>query len=258
MAVLLNRNSDDFLKGYSKLGTPDERMEGKVEGELMFEGFEELMRQYEEILSTDEDWESAKKAVGGIGSLLEPEQINNFLQATRRYENHKRYSAYTGSFITQLIQNSHDAGNNHFGLYTKTLFNCVHNVGFKLEGKKNMLLEIIIDGNVGNNCAASAKNLRKLHIAGNAGHFCGSAASNIDEINIGANVKLDVGSGAKDIRTIYIGGMAGPGCGVAAENSTFKTPNEETLQLLKKNLSRAFNNKIYFIHEDGLEEEIIC
>ncbi|MFH1638135.1 MAG: hypothetical protein ABIB71_06940, partial [Candidatus Woesearchaeota archaeon] len=53
VAVHLNKGEYDFLKGHSKLKAPEERMEHKVEGSLMFEGFEDLVRQYEDILAID-------------------------------------------------------------------------------------------------------------------------------------------------------------------------------------------------------------
>ncbi|MFH1638035.1 MAG: hypothetical protein ABIB71_06425, partial [Candidatus Woesearchaeota archaeon] len=53
VAVHLNKTVDDIFSGYSKLKAPEERMEHKVEGSLMFEGFEDLVRQYEDILAID-------------------------------------------------------------------------------------------------------------------------------------------------------------------------------------------------------------
>ncbi|MFH1637758.1 MAG: hypothetical protein ABIB71_05020 [Candidatus Woesearchaeota archaeon] len=275
LTVYLNKNVDDFLKGYSKLETPEERMEGKVEGEVMFEGFDELIRQYEEILAIDnfEDQEQESPEIMGV---LGPERINVFLQATVKYEQHENYSGNTGLFITQLIQNSHDSGNNKFTLNTKALSKEIDNICSGLKGKGNNLLEIIIDGKVGDLCSAQATNMGKLHIGGNAGDWCGYSAKNIKKIYMGGNAGSWCGAWAENIKEVYIGGNAGynfgweaknigqlyivgnaeEGCGEKAENSTFKTPNKETLRQLKNHVPKKLGNKLSFIKEDGSEEEI--
>ncbi|MFH1637497.1 MAG: hypothetical protein ABIB71_03670 [Candidatus Woesearchaeota archaeon] len=213
--ISLNRTEQDIFSGYSKLETPDERKENKVEGSLFFEGFEELVRQYKEILSTEE-WSNVPKLLGETRMILEPEEINSFLQAIIKYENHENYSKNTGYFITRLIQNSHNTGNNKFTLNTIELSKDIHNLASDFNGRKDKLLEIIVDGSVGKYCCAWAKNIGQL----------------------------------------YIGGNAGKCCVIGAENSTFKTPNKETLQLLKKNVEKDKNNRIYFIHPNNQEEEI--
>ncbi|MFH1638026.1 MAG: hypothetical protein ABIB71_06380 [Candidatus Woesearchaeota archaeon] len=238
-ALALNKTVDDFLSGYSKLGTPDEKIEHKVEGSLLFDGFEELVKQYERILAIGENGficiSELLGAFSQIMSVLQSEQINSFLQATKRYEDREEYSNYTGRFITKLIENSHDAGNNKFTLNTRDLkeIDCI---GFCLKVRRKKLLEIIIDGNVGDACFERAKNIGRIHISGNAGAYCACEAENI--------------------REIYICGEARRGCGDRAENSKFKTPNKETLQLLKEKVPKYMGNKIYFIHQNKHEEEI--
>ncbi|MFH1638031.1 MAG: hypothetical protein ABIB71_06405 [Candidatus Woesearchaeota archaeon] len=215
VAIHLNKQIDDIFSGYSKLETPEERKGHKVEGSLWFKGFEELMRNYERILRLG-PWMDTKEAYFRINAVLEPEQINSFLQATIRYEDHENYSNYKGLFFTRLIQNSHDLGNNRFTLDTRAFTQKINALGQLLHGRGNNLLEINVEGSVGD--------------------FCGY--------------------GAKNIRTLHIDGEVGDHCGFGADNSTFKTPNQQTLQLLKKNVENDRGNRIYFINEDGSEKEI--
>ncbi|MFH1638030.1 MAG: hypothetical protein ABIB71_06400 [Candidatus Woesearchaeota archaeon] len=240
VAIHLNKQIDDIFSGYSKLETPEERKEHKVEGSLFFEGFEELVRQYEEILAIGKKrayhWSTLVEALSKISIVLDPEQINSFLQATIRYEDNKPYGEHTGLFITQLIHNSHYAGNNKFTLNTKAFSEGIGGIGYNLKGRKNKLLEIIVNGDAGKECGHHAKNIGKLHISGNVGHGCGKSARNIKEL--------------------YIGSNAEHWCGCAAKNSTFKTPNKKTLRLLKIYVPKGKGNKIYFINKTGKEKKI--
>ncbi|MFH1638129.1 MAG: hypothetical protein ABIB71_06910 [Candidatus Woesearchaeota archaeon] len=278
VAVSLNKTVDDIFSGYSKLETPDERKENKVEGGLFFDGFEELMKQYEEgiglgLVPWNNDF---KKIISEVNSVLSPRQINNFLQATIKYENYHNYDWNTGFFITRLIQNSHDAENNKFTLNTKALSKDINGIGYKLKGRGNNVLEIIVDGDAGHGCGYEAENIGKLHIAGNVGDSFGYMAENIKEIYIGGNtgndccccdknigqiyIGGDVGGYcseyARNIKGLYIGGTAGLCCGRGGKNSTFKSSNKETLRLLKKNVPIGEGNKIYSIQPNGKEKRI--
>ncbi|MFH1637498.1 MAG: hypothetical protein ABIB71_03675 [Candidatus Woesearchaeota archaeon] len=256
IAVHLNRKEDDFLSGYSKLETPDERIEHKVEGSLLFDGHEELIKQYEKILATNNSDGIMKELLPQVTTVLKPEQINSFLQATVRYEDNKKYEEYTGLFITRLIQNSPDAGNNKFTFNTQAISRRIEGIGFKLIGKEERALEIIIDGNIGEWSCSGAKNIREIYISGNAGSWCGDSAHNIERFSIMGDVGSLCGYGAMNIKEFYIVGDAGHSCGSWGENLAFKTPNKQTLQLLKENVPKGKNNKIYFIHPNNQEEEI--
>ncbi|MFH1637493.1 MAG: hypothetical protein ABIB71_03650 [Candidatus Woesearchaeota archaeon] len=289
VAIHLNKTVDDIFSGYSKLETPDEKIEHKVDGSLICNDFEDLMKQYETFLV----WEVYLKEVKDI---LTPEQINSFLQATIRYDDYKHYRCNTGHFITRLIQNSHNAGNNKFILNTKALSKKIDCIAHSLKGKKDMLLEIIVDGNLGdycglraeniekiyicgnvgrrcgenvqnigklyisgdagNYCCERAKSIKELYIGGNAGNACGYKAENIGKIYIGRDAGANCAWDAKNIGKLHIAGNVGSDCGFGAENSTFKTPNKETLRLLKKNVPIGEGNKIYSIQPNGKEKRI--
>ncbi|MFH1638127.1 MAG: hypothetical protein ABIB71_06900 [Candidatus Woesearchaeota archaeon] len=258
----LNKTENDIFSGYSKLETPEGRIEHKVEGSLLPKGFEELIKEYEKAFAskvTTWNYILDEHNISSIKTkaILSPEQIQNFLQATRKYEEHKRYSPNTGLFITRLIQNSHDAGDNLFKLETRTLSKRIHFLGYNLQGKGNNLLEIIVDGNAGDSCGLRAKNLRKLYIQGDVGDDCSKCATNIDGIFIAGYCGEWCGYGAENIREFYLNGNVNVfGCGSKTKNSTFKTPNQETLQLLKKNVPTDKGNKIYFIKENSEEKRI--
>ncbi|MFH1638132.1 MAG: hypothetical protein ABIB71_06925 [Candidatus Woesearchaeota archaeon] len=235
VAVHLNKQIDDIFSGYSKLRTPEERIEHKVEGNMICEGFEELVRQYEDILAIY-DWLEVEVAVKEINAILEPEQINSFLQAMKRYESYKNHASRTGIFITQLIQNSHYDGNNKFTLSTKASSKGIDCLAYKLQGREDRSLEIIVEGDVGDCCCQDGKNIGRLYINGGTGVWCSTWVRNIQEF--------------------HISGHAGEFCGCNAENSTFKTPNKETLRLLKYNVPKDKDNRIFFIHPNSQEEEI--
>ncbi|MFH1638028.1 MAG: hypothetical protein ABIB71_06390 [Candidatus Woesearchaeota archaeon] len=247
VTVSLKRNQGNILDGYSGLEAPEERMEQKVEGSLLCEGFEKLMGKYEKILAIDY---GIQEAVAEIDHILAPEQINSFLQATIRHEGHRNYSFNSGHFITKLIQDSHNAGYNKFTLNTKSLVKEIDNIGYNIKGKEH--LEIIIKGNAGCCCGEWAENLKQIYIAGNAGKYCGNLAYNIKRIYIEGNAGEWCGA-ADNIEEIYVAGSTGCFSGSVATNSTFKTPNEDTLRLLKENVSKGKGNKLYFINPDGSE-----
>ncbi|MFH1637494.1 MAG: hypothetical protein ABIB71_03655 [Candidatus Woesearchaeota archaeon] len=216
--ISLNKTVDDIFSGYSKLEAPEERKEHKVEGSLFFEGFEELMRQYEGLVKLVTWNNDFKKIISGVNSVLTPEQINSFLQATIKYEGHKKYSQNTGFFITRLIQNSHNAGNNKFTLHTKALSKEINGIGYELKGRGNNVLEIIVDGDAGHSCGYEAENINRIYISGNAQNWCGLRAKNIKRLCIVGNVGRSYGEKAKNIMDLYVGGNAGPRCCQEAEN----------------------------------------
>ncbi|MFH1637423.1 MAG: hypothetical protein ABIB71_03290 [Candidatus Woesearchaeota archaeon] len=214
VAISLNREEEDFLKGYSKLEAPDERIEHKVEGSLMFEGHEGLVRQYEEIL-TNESLSAAYLARRSVKAELTPEQINSFLQSTIRYEDHKNYSQYTGLFITGLIQNSYDAGHKKFKLDMAPFTKKLHNLAYELKGT-NQMMGIRIYGELGNSCGHLAKGVKMI--------LCGTAEADFFRdarnchLEVIGNVQYGCCRGADGI-SARIEGDAGSTFAYKAKNS---------------------------------------
>lgn len=244
MEIALHRNMEDILHGYEGLISADAAERQKTEGKILFEGFDELMRKYEEA-SIHERSEQCDEKYAQLGKMglpaLSPEQIDIFLQATIGYEPHNPYGwdTYgwdTGLFITRLIQNSYDAGNNKFKVRTKGT-GLLDHFGRYLEGTKRRPIEVIIDGDVGSGCGADARYSR-FAISGNAGFGCGGEAKhsafcvsgNAESLcgevaekstfSISGNTGNWCGRNAKG-STFSVGGNAEYGCGSDARNSTF-------------------------------------
>ncbi|MDI6738630.1 MAG: hypothetical protein QME12_09055, partial [Nanoarchaeota archaeon] len=173
----LQRTVDDIVGEYRDLDIPEERRGQKVEGSLFFEGLDELLKQYEKVFRKKGtkhcDKKYAQLGKMGLPALL-PEHINAFLQATIGYESHDTYGWDTGLFLTRLVQNSYDTGNNKFRICTRGLALLGH-LGRHLEGRKRRPIEVIIDGDVGEECGRRAK-YSSFSISGNIGRFCGSGA----------------------------------------------------------------------------------
>ncbi|MFH1638133.1 MAG: hypothetical protein ABIB71_06930 [Candidatus Woesearchaeota archaeon] len=266
VALHLNRNVDDIFSGYSKLETPEERMEHKVEGSLMFEGFEELMKAYEEVISIKNlgKTQTNEKIVIELPYILTPKEINTFLQSTVRYEDYENYGWNTGFFLTSLIQNSYNHGNTKFLLNTKTLSKEINSIGNSLKGKKNKIIELSIRGDVGDCCGSNAEHIN-LSVEGNAGDCCGSSATN-SILNISGDVGWGCGAYNAQHSTFTILGMAatndlavftgrsGGLHGNFAEKCIFKTSNKKTLQLLIYDVTRG--NEIYLIKPNGKEKKV--
>ena len=122
--------------------------------------FGELFREYEKYIG---EKGKTQKNLEEITGVLTPEDINEFLQITRRFGEYQEYSERTGEFITKLIQNSYDAGNNNFELNTKKLNRffdlnmkvlnmLIGGLGRNLQGHPERILSLQIDGDVGDEC----------------------------------------------------------------------------------------------------------
>ncbi|MBI4453658.1 hypothetical protein HY636_03365 [Candidatus Woesearchaeota archaeon] len=115
--------------------------------------FGELFREYERYMS---EKGKTQKNLDDMTGVLTPEDINEFLLTTKRFREYNEYSERTGEFITKLIQNSYDAGNNNFGLNTKKLKTSIGGLGRNLQGYPERILSLQIDGDVGDECGFRA------------------------------------------------------------------------------------------------------
>lgn len=260
-----------------------------TEGGIQYKGMDALLKQYEVALGI-EKWGEKKSFINNVNNILEPEEINRFLQVTIAYKAHEKYGNNTGLFVTRLIQNSYDAGYDSFRLDTRALKE-LHFIGWGARGKDGNPLEITIEGNAGEHCGDHAERLI-ISIAGNAGHFCAYEAEDStitiggdagaycghdvksSTISIGGNASKDCGWNAKsstisiagnarnacgfeaEDSRITIGGDAGDWCGSNAKRSIFKAKKPETLENMKKYVGTGKGNRIYFIQADGNEEEL--
>ena len=81
--------------------------------------FQELREQYERLREECGSFylpQSVNLVYYEVRSVLTPTKINLFLQSTITSEHKRNYASFTGLFISRLIQNSYNAGNNNFVL----------------------------------------------------------------------------------------------------------------------------------------------
>ena len=174
--------------------------------------------------------------------VLSPEEITLFVKMTTKYKDHENYPINTGRFISDLIQNSYDAGHNKF--YFET-----NKVGFLsslVEGNKKNPIIINIEQNYwgwdGSFAEHSTFNIKENHGAA-TGRFAKHSTFNIEK-NYGEAV-----AGTSEHSTFNIKENSGELVGIHAENCIFKSPNKETLDSIKA----PENNKFYLIQPNGEE-----
>jgi len=168
----LKKAEDSF--GYKGLKAPDKIRKQKIEGSVAFEWLGEILKGYEEVLKFD-TWWMAVGAARKVNAALTPEQIGTFLLTTAVYKEHRNYSNNTGYFITRLVQTSYNHGFNKFELNTKALPKKINNIGWSLKGKKSRLLELCVDGDVGN-CYGAYGRYLSLKSNGDSEDWCGYKA----------------------------------------------------------------------------------
>ncbi len=180
MKTAMAANPFDRYKG---VGKPEEKKEAAPTDSKL----EATLRRFEEDL----EFEFPER----LRQILTPEEINQFLQNTIQYESHENYSAVTGSFISELIQNSYAAGHNKFTLNTRSLAQPLNWLGQFLKGEENSPIEVIVDGDVGEYCGDSSKHV-VFDIRGNAGGLFGQFAQ-YSSFTVHGSVNGKVAEGAE-------------------------------------------------------------
>ncbi len=155
--------------------------------------------------------------------ILSPMEINGFLQ---RVEGDNRL---VGKYLNELILTSYHERNSNFRLHIP------HHLQPDFIGDFRILpiepMQIQIYGNIGLNTFTSAENVN---------------------VELHGNAQDSFASYAKDC-SFTIHGLLRPFAGYGAQDCTFKTDNNDTLLRLEHYAPK--NNKIFFIHADGREEE---
>jgi hypothetical protein len=118
--------------------------------------------------------------------ILTPNEIDAFLQETIYHQKRENFCSKTSRFLSGLIQNSYDFGNNGFNL-NFTELNYFNDVGRDLCGKKDEPIELDINGNIGNATGSCSKYLT-INVNGNVGHTFG-----FDSTNMTSAINGDVG-----------------------------------------------------------------
>lgn len=117
--------------------------------------FGNLLERYEKFLNLSGKYYNViHRGAGWISEELTPDEINQFLQTTVAYENHENYVDRTGIFISRVICDSSNAGNNDFILNTQGLKRI--NYLCCISSSENDPLKVYITGDIGNECCVGA------------------------------------------------------------------------------------------------------
>ncbi len=149
--------------------------------------------------------------------VLTPEDIDRFLITTVPFEKRRWYDWITGIFVTQLLQNSYDAGYRQFVLSLHSVSNLSY-IGQHLRRNKSDLLEVTLLGGNGTHYGVNANGC--TFILDSARPFSGLGAVNctfktrnpelaeeiVKNIDVTSRVELDndgqiivlYGTGTKD------------------------------------------------------------
>ena len=204
--------------------------------------FAELTKKYEQCLELG--YGGRGWVQNNVQEVVLPCDINLFLQQTRDYEHHANYSDSTGYFITQLIQDSYNQGNNNFEIDVNAL-KPVDNLAANISGTKERTVNIIIKGKVGNWCGFGAQHT--TFTIEKAENWCGwEAQHSIFTIEEAGNW---CGKNAK--HSTFTIEEAGEGCGGWAQHSTFNTPNSNQYERFKDSINKNYRNTIYLLSSDG-------
>lgn len=251
-AIRKPRGIDDLVSNFSAEAEEERSVEqfGDNPVSAVLKEYEAFLGKYNEYQKMENLMQWFKDQIQNQSDILTPAEINLFLQATIGFEERKKYSELTGIFITRLIQNSYNAGHNNFKLNTKNRKG-LHYFGSFLEGKEGNPLTIYGEGDVGHLCFNSAEHII-FSIKGNVGQQCGHYATN-SIFSIRGDVRFELGYSATHC-TFLIEGNLGDRGSWMAKKSTFKTPNEKTLEKLRRDV--PINNTIIYVRQDGTEEVI--
>ena len=186
--------------------------------------FADLKKKYEQYLIIQEDL--GQWVRNYLKEIVLPCDINLFLQTTQDYEHYPNYQKYTGIFISQLIQNSYDAGNSDFEL-DMNLLKPINYLASRLSGTEERMVRVVIKGEIGSWCGIRTR--YSIFTIEKASDYCGYEAQH----------------------SIFTIEKAGKSCGKDTIYSIFKSTDKELIKDILKNIARFKNNKVYHIQPDG-------
>ena len=209
---------------------------------VVVDRFEELKKKYEQFLMVEDGFIEKRK--NNMKEVLLPCEINIFLQQTREYENHKNYGWSTGHFISQLVQNSYNAGNNNFELDMNSL-KPINNIASHVTGTDERKVNIIIKGEAGDWCGYFARHF--TFTIKKAGSECGYLAKQCTF----TIEKAGSWCGCQAEHSTFTIEKAGSMYGSEAQHSTFNTHNPKQYERFKESVPQDTGNKIYLLSSDG-------
>ena len=185
-----------------------------------------------------------------VSEVLSPVEINSFVQS-KLLDDDPVFES--GVFLSKLIQNSYAAGYNDFQI----TLDCAIPFPNYLEGKKNNLLKIVVEGGIGN--GAEHLTFVDLTVSGRC-QSIGNWTSYSSITAHGDVAEYSCYQACDSIFTFHgkvcLDDSCEPPYTDYAEQSqrcVFKTSDLETLTHCVKRIDKNCH-KIYFIHPDGSEE----
>ncbi len=228
--------------------------------------FQDLLAKYQRFLDRSIEakggiygWYTAmEKAVEQyFPERLTPAEINIFLQMSMGTEGHPNYNR-ADYIITQLIQNSYDAGYNDFTLSTAALNEKI--ALWSLRGRPQNILRVTIDGDAGYTSFPHSRYVEG-RIRGNA-YACGAGSSDSAFI-IGGNDLGDLGWAYFDDGmsaewsercSFTVRGTVGKRSGLRSSACLFRVFSREAAEQLCANVPPG--NKVILVAPDGREDTI--
>ncbi len=239
---------------------------------------------YTHLLGKDYSQAVLDGSLQALRETLSPREINLFLQVAIRLQAYiplddifpgipyGRYSTLLGYTLTQLIQNSYDAGCNDFIIHTVGLQEPINRLGVvgvhllrggpqhqiirRLQGTEENPLRVTVVGDIGERLGTYAEYLH-CEVQGKVEAFC-SAEGKHNYFKVRKLESADYATNTvwivQDISTVAFN--------FNWANCSIKTASRRTLQKIlksKDHYERCFveppsrGNKIYFINKDGSE-----
>ena len=242
-AITKKKGIDSLVSGYTP-GKVEEKKEMTVRGE---NNFHQLYGSFEEFISgpcslfADQLSDELNRSLSY--QILSPSEINTFLSGMIQFENLPFYKMHAAFFISKLIQDSYEAGNNDFTIDATILSEMSH-LGSHLKGKEDAPLRTTIRGDGLRYLGANSR-YTKIRYEGNADLGFGASAENCKFIlqgDAGSYFALNASDSIFTINGSIID-VATP------HHCTFKTDNKETLERLKEII--PVHNKIIYIDKEG-------
>jgi len=161
---------------------------------------------------------------------LTPAQIDMLLQHMVQTTNKEKLEhELSGTFLTDLIQKSYDAGYNDFILDPERIE--IHRIGYELEGKPENKIKGTVKGNVGIGLGNRSENCI-FNVKGDTMKSCGHSSEN-SIFNIEGDSWYHCGNWSRN-STYNIKGSIGNDCGKHSENCTFTSSNKKTYEKMKE------------------------
>jgi hypothetical protein len=204
----IKRNSEDSLDSLFGYTADDVEHKREVQATLNLK-LQEIFEHYKDHVS----FPRASFTKAEIPFILTPEEINTLIQMTLGHLDIQEHQNYTGCYLSRLIQNSYDNGENNF------VFEDVYEIskfGHCLRGKKSNPITLNVLGGLAD---YSFQNLSHVNVKvnGNVGNLFGEYSINLTALIFGDVLDNCLYGG--DNSTIFVDGNVESGFVFLCRNS---------------------------------------